>query len=341
MANDIKGVPIFKAGTFIPGNTGVPAKFTTDDLWEMARNFSELNRRAPIKLGHSTNQVLAEQEDGDPALGRVTNLRVDGDRLLADLIDIPDVLYTAIKAGLWSEISAELDFIETRGWTLRAIAILGANLPAVSNLGELQAYLSANPSVGKPGSDAVMCFAMANPTTIGGSAMADLEKDKVAFDNERVAFAEEQRVFFFTSAFDSAKLTLEKQVIVGKMTPAIRDKIVKRWETVKPTFRKGDELGIPADMLGEIMQLSATMPSGEQATGSQGGDLSSGNLSSGNEDELPDAILARKAQILMAQHTGLDYGTASRQVLMIDPQLKKQYFAQTTAEVRELVTGRV
>lgn len=339
MSNEIKGVPVFKAGTFIPGNTGIPQKYTTDDLWEMVRNFSELNRRAPIKVGHSAKQVLAGQSDGDPALGRVTNLRVDGDRLIADLVDIPDVLYTAIKAGLWSEISAELEFIDTRGWTLNAIAILGANLPAVSNLGELQAYLNAHPPVGIPDAGAVLCLSVATPTSIRGAAMAENKDNKDNTDARIAAIEERERAFEFKSALGVARLDCDKQVIAGTMTPAIRDKIIKHYELAGPTFKVGDKLNVPAEMVPEIIALAATLPRGEQAKGAEFSKADPGSAIA--EDDQPDSVIARKAQLLMSQRPGLSYDAAARQVLLSEPALKTQYFAQTTSEIRELLSGRV
>lgn len=96
--------------------------------------------RIPIKLGHDADHT----SDDAPALGWVERVYRQGDKLLADITDIPSVIYDAIKKGLYKFVSIELlknVKADTRviPWVLDAIALLGATPPAVGILKDLQA----------------------------------------------------------------------------------------------------------------------------------------------------------------------------------------------------------
>ena len=136
---------IFSVGTW-NGDT-----FTQADLEEIAANFEELKDliKPPLKLGHDEQQVL-DQEDGQPALGWVKSLRVAGDKLLAVFADVPAVVMEAIKAGRYRRISSEIFFNvrhgkKKHGKALKAVALLGADLPAVNNLEDLAVLLKQQP----------------------------------------------------------------------------------------------------------------------------------------------------------------------------------------------------
>lgn len=124
-------------------------RFTRRDLHEIARNFRRLrgHLRPPLKFGHDEGQTLLGQRDGDPALGWVERLWVRGERLMARFVGVPAVVVDAIRAGRYRRVSAEL-YLEVRragrrlGKALKAVALLGADLPAVTNLQDLTAYLA-------------------------------------------------------------------------------------------------------------------------------------------------------------------------------------------------------
>jgi hypothetical protein len=124
-------------------------RFTRRDLHEIARNFRRLRGRLrpPLKFGHDEGQTLLGQHDGDPALGWVERLWVRGDKLLARFAGVPGVVLEAIRAGRYRRVSAEL-YLDVRvggrrlGKALKAVALLGADLPAVTNLADLAVYLA-------------------------------------------------------------------------------------------------------------------------------------------------------------------------------------------------------
>lgn len=143
-------IEIFAVGRW-QDKTGHEQVFATADLREIAENFKRLRavHRPPLKLGHSTNQVLQEQSDGDPALGWVEGLRVseDGRKLLAT-VEMPRAVVELIEARLYENVSVEL-LLDVRylgrriGTVLRAVALLGADLPAVSDLAGLRALAAS------------------------------------------------------------------------------------------------------------------------------------------------------------------------------------------------------
>ena len=150
---DIDGVAIFAVGTWNY------MKFTEDDLSMIADNTNKLladgQHKPPLKFGHSDEQIIEGQYDGDPALGWVENLRVeqrsreaeDGTttselQLIADFKDVPDIVVLAIEHNLYRSVSVEMDYIRYYGWFLTGVALLGADLPAVKTLDDLSAYLA-------------------------------------------------------------------------------------------------------------------------------------------------------------------------------------------------------
>ena len=134
---DLKGAEIFSVGTW----NGL--EFTTEDLQAIAASFTELALagRVPLKFGHNDEQPVT---DGQPALGWVERVWTEGGKLLADFANMPTVVFDAIKAQLYKFVSVELwQDAERDGssypWVLSAVALLGADEPAVGNLKDLAA----------------------------------------------------------------------------------------------------------------------------------------------------------------------------------------------------------
>lgn len=143
-ARDLRGVEIFSSGTW-NGDA-----YSESDLDAMVSAFHSLGVRPPVKLGHDEAQKWFGQKDGAPALGWVANLRRFGTKLVGDLVDVPDALHEMITSKRYRTKSAEVYWNykdgEGRIWprVLRAVALLGADLPAVSNLQDLQMALMAD-----------------------------------------------------------------------------------------------------------------------------------------------------------------------------------------------------
>lgn len=126
-SNAIRGVEIFAAGTHNK------IEFTDQDLEDMVTAFKELDFRPALKIGHT------KDKPGAPSFGWVTNLRKVGSKLLADFESMHDSVVEAVRKGLYDRVSSEIYFNLQRGkklWrrALKAVALLGADVPAVANL---------------------------------------------------------------------------------------------------------------------------------------------------------------------------------------------------------------
>lgn len=126
-SNSIKGVEIFAVGTH-NGDT-----YTEADLDAMVAAHRELDFRPAVKVGHT------KDKPGAPAYGWVANLRRAGTKLLADFTDLHDSVVDAIRQKQYDNVSSEIYFNLKRGGktfhrALKAVALLGAEVPAVANL---------------------------------------------------------------------------------------------------------------------------------------------------------------------------------------------------------------
>ena len=135
LGQTISDVEIFRVGTW-NGD-----KYVAKDLDDMVAAFDGIGYRPPVKLGH-------KEDSGDPAYGWVASLKRVGDKLIATFEDIPDKLFTAIKNRQFDTVSSEIFWnIKRNGSTfrraLKAVAILGAEIPAVADLKPLRDSVEA------------------------------------------------------------------------------------------------------------------------------------------------------------------------------------------------------
>ncbi len=131
---DIHDVELCAAGTW---NGRL---YTIEEFDEAAKTWCELagTYDVPLKLGHDDDQRLV-QADGYPAIGWVANVRRSGLKLLGDYLKVPARLAAVIKAGGLPKRSCEF-WLDTefagkkRPFMLKAVALLGADAPAVEGL---------------------------------------------------------------------------------------------------------------------------------------------------------------------------------------------------------------
>lgn len=132
---DLKGVEIFRIGTW-KGDS-----YVESDLQDMINAYDKVGFKPPIKSGHS------EDVPGLPALGWVENLRCENGHLLADFNQLYPEVYEAIKDKRYNTVSSEIYFnYKQQDGTilpkvLKAVAILGQDVPAVKNLKPLHESL--------------------------------------------------------------------------------------------------------------------------------------------------------------------------------------------------------
>ena len=127
----IKEVHIFKAGTQTSAQ-GVTREFTVNDLKQIADSYQPDVHEAPIRIGHEDNDKV-------PAWGWVKDVKVKGDELFAE-VDFSPLAADYIKNGLYKKVSASFYSPESKinpepgKWSLRHVALLGAQPPAVKGL---------------------------------------------------------------------------------------------------------------------------------------------------------------------------------------------------------------
>ena len=259
----IKEVEVFAVGTW----NGM--KFVGADLEEIADNtnalLSKKALRAPIKLGHSKTQILA-QSDGQPALGWLDNFKVKGNKLLADLRDIPEILIKSIEGNLFKQVSIELKHEQNTGWFARGLAILGADLPAVKNLEDLQIYLSEKSLPDNINGDFILCFSdphfdeivMDNKTTELELKLKEKEiefNEKVKqLDEEKKAFDKKKSELFFSEKKVEILPTFKELLTEGRLTPALFESITKEIDSHKANFSSEGEFAFSSKLVLDIIK---------------------------------------------------------------------------------------
>jgi len=235
-------VEIFSVGTW----NGI--KVTVDMLHDFAANFKQLKNvlRVPLKFGHNEKQSIT---DGQHALGWISEVWVNGNTLLGQVSEMPDIVFNAMQKKLYKTVSIEASFNvkykdETFKNVLTGVALLGADLPAVNNLKDLTAYMSAKPDNLLLGD--AKCFTYKDKED--NTMSEDLLKEQLKAEQDKFAASEKARLKAEgiakdekdkadklladseTAKFDTAKTSvladLEGLVKENKLTPAKRDELV-------------------------------------------------------------------------------------------------------------------
>lgn len=323
-------------------------EFSVNDLAEIAENFRILgdNHRVPLKLGHNDEQPIT---DGQMALGWVEDVWVEGEKLMAKFVAIPTVVYEAIRTKKFRNVSIELDIgVSHKGRNFRhvlsAVALLGADLPAVNTLQDLTTFLHTRQEFA---AQQRLCFSAVR----GDSDMAEIDelKKQMAQMQQQQANlnaqleaqkAEAERhkadAEKFSKEAKDQKEALEKQeadrkaaelkakkeqftqdldeLVKGKkITPAKRESLVQQWKDDDNVVQM---LTFTVDQLKEIGGQVAIKDQDKANTG-QGDDTG------GNERDADD-LIAEKAATFSAQHK-VPYKEAVIAVMRTEPELAKRY----------------
>lgn len=137
---NLENIEIFQAGTW------KDVEYTNADLDEIAANFIKLKDqiKPPVKLGHNDKQELLKT-DGMPAAGWITSLKRVGDKLVADISDMPNKIAQIVKNKGYARISSEIytnlkdSQGKIHGKVLKAIAFLGQDIPHLKSLDDIVA----------------------------------------------------------------------------------------------------------------------------------------------------------------------------------------------------------
>jgi hypothetical protein len=196
---ELKGQDIFASGTW----NGI--SFSDEDLDAIVRSFDFLNLggHVPLKLGHEGPDARDDPAN-QFALGWVKRVYREGKKLLADF-DVHEKVASWIKEGFLRFVSVELlkDVkADTREipWVLDAVALLGADQPAVGILKSLSLTMARSAGLQ---CRARVAFSRANPQGVNAN-MADEKDQSVSALMARL------------DKLESEKKTLETKVAEGE-----------------------------------------------------------------------------------------------------------------------------
>lgn len=195
---ELKNVEIFAEGTW-NGNV-----ITQDVLKNIVSAFQATKSyvKPVLKLGHNDEQELLKK-DGLPAAGWVSNVYISGKKLLADFVDIPDKIYELIKRKAYRKVSVEIfNGYSFDGKTypnlLGAVALLGADIPAVMTLSDIMDRYRLDPKTFSNETDKVD-IKVFTKDLVEEKEMPD--KDKIDQKNADI----EKRLLVFEKKFDEAQ----------------------------------------------------------------------------------------------------------------------------------------
>lgn len=339
---------------------GIP--FSLRDLEGIATAFDALNLsgRVPIKFGHNDDQPFT---DGQPALGWISRVYVEGDRLKADFIDMPTSVYELVHSGAYKFLSVELLKNVTAGtrvipWVLDAVALLGADQPAFGNLKDLQSLTLKRKPVFQ--ARARVAFKRATVKFSTGAKQAMDEKEVQAAISAAVAKSTEELTAKFTKQLTDevakvqaqAKADADAQVAKAK-AESHRARIKERFETAvkaeallpakRESFYKynrvDDDVAVVQielkdvdayiEEFSDIAKLAAS-----RKTATQQG------TADDEKDLRPDQIVAKRAEKLcysrqLDPRKGDNYARAVTEVLKGDSKLAEAYKYMPDTEYRQ------
>lgn len=318
--------------------------FTVADLNMIVSAFKMLgdNHRVPLKFGHNTDQAMT---DGMPAIGWVKSLSVEGDKLIADVTDIPDIVMNAMDKKLYRNVSVELDLDvkykdQNYPIVLSGIALLGADTPAVNVLKDLTHYLSRGAGF-SAGRKAVFSAIAGNKQGEDNMDLTQLTAEvaklsasveKLSGDNATLT-ATNKELTAKLATFSAEKATAEATATKARndtkradinaifeegikaelITPAQRGQFTK-------LLRLDDDSALDSIVVDDVKALvtgGKKFDFGRKATGKQGDK---------QEDErTSDVIVAEKAQELVDKKEAPDLFAAQLIVFRRDPELAKAW----------------
>ena len=155
MPKTITGLEIFATG-IVADSRGMVLEVSEVVLDNFIQNFNKSDRRIPLKLGHTTeafNRYLSDQlnvpdllltgetnpqtgdVNGQVRLGTVSKVYRNDNKLLADIVDVPDALVDLIQKKMFTDVSIEIATTSSPvDDYIAGVSLLGGEAPAVPNL---------------------------------------------------------------------------------------------------------------------------------------------------------------------------------------------------------------
>lgn len=347
MAQRIEGVEIFATGRHRGSEI---VQISENDLNEMVASFNALGHeqgfKPVLKLGHEDVQKFFGQRKGAPNLGFVEKVWKEGNKLLANFANVPDAVVDLIRQGRYNAVSIEM-FPKTQveGKTfsnvLTAVALLGAELPAVKGLKDLAATLfTEEPETPDfqgnvetlMGEDEMATFTQEQLDTFVEAAVAKAKDEVRAEFDAKVAELEGKvteadkaketaenalREFEDTTRKNEAEAMVDNAIEEGKLLPKQKDEALAFALTLNGTVKFGDTEKSAVDVFKTFIEgLPKKIDLDEHG-------------SSESEKETPSNASEEvdfRARKFMSDDKDLSYIDARRKVLDDNPKLKQRYF---------------
>jgi hypothetical protein len=318
---------------------------TQQMLVDLANNFTRLSEYVdvPLKFGHNDEQPLT---DGQPALGWVSKVWVEGEKLFAQFTDIPEIVYNAIEKKQYKNVSIEALFdVEHKGvqygTVLTAVALLGVDMPAVNTLKDLTTYMTANNlAFTSHATFSKKPFKHSEDHTMGMTAEEQAEFDRLKAENKAkddlLAKAATESAGFkakvaekdaeidnlkktedeakFTAAKNTVEADLEDLVKENKITPAQRDNLTK---------------DLTAETIGNVEFTIKTLKDNSKVDDKN----EQGKHTKTDEDEnlsADDQVTAKAHEY--AASNKVAFSAAVQHVLKTNPKLAREYADHNDAE---------
>jgi hypothetical protein len=346
MPKNIEGVEIFATGKHRGSDV---VTITDDDLTAMVNSFNELHSvggfQPVLKLGHDDVQKFFGARKGAPNLGFVEKIWKEGSKILANFSNVPDALFDLIKQRRFNSVSIEMfPKTEFNGTQFRnvltAVALLGAELPAVKGLKDLAATLFTeepdDPFQGEkielkeqdmPATysqeqvDALVDAAVAKATDTVKAEYSDQVATITTERDEAVAAkktAEDAlRLFEDDTRKANATAMVDKAIEDGRLLPKSKDAALAFALNLSGTVKFGDkETSVTKLFEDFISGLPTKVELGEKGEGSE----EKKSFSNASEELHALTLAKQKAE------KDMDYPTARQVVLSENEDLKARYF---------------
>ena len=321
-------------------------EFTQDDLRAMESAFADIgdNLRVPLKMGHNNKQPMT---DGQPALGWVKKIWVAGGKLMAKFVDMPDIVRKAMEKKLYRNVSVELDMDvkykqKEYPFVVSAVALLGADIPAVNTLADLKHYLSrdADFSVGRSA-----CFsAIAGQSKTKEYTMtleeltkkvAELTADVATFTTENAKLKAEKaeleaKVAKFSAdakakadADAKAAVQTKREAITTILEDGVKSEAITpaQRENYSRVLRLDDDASVQAL---DIEQVKALIPEGKKKFSKEKGHDNGGNNAEDNDLTPPEKVVA-ECEAILAKGDAKTFAQAQQLLFRRDPKLAREY----------------
>ena len=341
-----------EAEIFAPGTWNKTWTFTTKDLDEIVANFKALgdNHHVPLKFGHNDAQSMT---DGYPALGWVSDVWVKDDKLIAKFESVPTIVKKAFDAKLYRHVSVELDVdVEHRGkkykYVLSAVALLGADIPAVNTLNDLMHYLDGGERLAASRRE-MFSTVQGNLTTEPeegkemdkkeiqeaiAAAIAPIEANVAKFSTENATLKAENDALKAAQAKQTeveaaSKVKLHRESLTAKLETAVKGGILTpaQREGALRFMRIADDKAVLETSEVQVEEYIKINGNAKKVTMSDSGrgNGTQNKENDGAEYEDAGAEIVARAQKLQGEDGKLSFAAARDRVMRADPALAKAW----------------